>query len=257
MRIPVRSLPITNPLLTTIKQNLLTDVRNNYQNSVQTQQPVTTTTTNVVQQKTNTSNNILTTNKIANVQNCTPTFNKYQNYTSITPEENKYTLSAVTDYVKTLTLLYNERLLTLVYLMAQTYNKSSSSFVCYNNNLGNISLDVTSGWGGNLADLFENQFICLTNDANNTGSFAVFSTKEKGIQFVYKKFIKKIYTAAVTNNIDSDIFSQQFVKQLILDTSGNNDITYYDTYKKTNQSSVTEYEKVIKNYYNLVKNTIN
>lgn len=257
MRIPVRSLPITNPLLTTIKQNLLTDVRNNYQNSVQTQQPVTTTTTNVVQQKTNTSNNILTTNKIANVQNCTPTFNKYQNYTSITPEENKYTLSAVTDYVKTLTLLYNERLLTLVYLMAQTYNKSTSSFVCYNNNLGNISLDVTSGWGGNLADLFENQFTCLTNDANNTGSFAVFSTKEKGIQFVYKKFIKKIYTAAVTNNVDSDIFSQQFVKQLILDTSGNNDITYYDTYKKTNQSSVTEYEKVIKNYYNLVKNTIN
>ena len=40
--------------------------------------------------------------------------------------------------------------------------------------------------------------------------------------------------------------------ELIVDTSANNDLKYYDEYKKTNPQSVTNYEKTIKDYFNLI-----
>ena len=251
-RMPVRNLPIVSPLLTTVKQTLLTSVQNAYENKVQSQQSETTTTTNKIQEKTNTSNIILNTLRPSDVQNCEPSNSEYQNYTSVTPDEKKFTLSGIASIVSATTTDSSSRKLLMIYLMAQTYNTQSSAFICYNNNLGNVSLDVTSKWGGNLPNLFSKEFICLINQSSAIGSYVCFKNETDAVKFINQKYIKKIYKDAVSDFSNADNFSQQFVKQLIVDTSANNDLKYYDEYKKTNPQSVTNYEKTIKDYFNLI-----
>ena len=230
----------------------MTSVQNAYENKVQSQQSETTTTTNKIQEKTNTSNIILNTLRPSDVQNCEPSNSEYQNYTSVTPDEKKFTLSGIASIVSSTTTDSSSRKLLMIYLMAQTYNTQSSAFICYNNNLGNVSLDVTSKWGGNLPNLFSKEFICLINQSSAIGSYVCFKNETDAVKFINQKYIKKIYKDAVSDFSNADNFSQQFVKQLIVDTSANNDLKYYDEYKKTNPQSVTNYEKTIKDYFNLI-----
>ena len=242
----VTTLPYVNPILMSVKRQLIADAKNNYINKLSRSSNVTTTTTNVNQQQTNTTQSLIQKKKPAEVQNCEPS-QSYSTYASTTPVETNFTIAEIVSKINTITNDTNSKKIIFTLIMTFTYDSSSVKIKTWNNNLILTRLDGAI-WGGSLSILFENDFICLDDENSKTNTYAVFTTPEKSIEFINKKYVP-VYINSVTNFTDVNEFATQFVKQLINDTGTTSN--YYDTYKQNNQSSVTDLETKVKTYYNL------
>jgi hypothetical protein len=242
----VSTLPYVNPILMTVKRQLIADAKNNYVNKLSRSSNVTSTVTNVNQQQTNTTQTLIQKKKPAEVQICEPS-QSYSTYASTTPVETNFTITDIVTKINGIVDDANSKKIIFTLIMSFTYDAASVQVKTWNNNLILTRLDGGI-WGGSLSALFENEFICLEDENLKTGTYSVFSTPEKSLEFINKKFVP-VYINSVTNFTDVNEFATQFVKQLINDTGTTSN--YYDLYKINNQASITALEDNVKIYFNL------
>lgn len=242
----VTTLPYVNPILMSLKRQLITDARNNYSNKVSRAATATNNATNINQQQSNTTKSLIQKRKPASSQICEPS-QSYSTYASTNPVETNFTISDIVSKINGLTTDVNSRKILLTLILSFSYDVSSTKIKTWNNNLILTRLDGGI-WGGTLSSFFNEEFICLDDENGNTNTYAVFDTPEKSLTFINSKFVP-VYLNSVTNFTDINEFATQFVKQLINDTGTT--ANYYDTYKTNNPDSVTQLETNVKTYFNL------
>jgi len=97
---------------------------------------------------------------------------------------------------------------TLFYI--ESFN--GQSFKYFNNNPAQIPIGSgTTAWGGELATLFTDEYICLNDSQNNSKAYAVFSSLDNSIDFNFSKYYRT-FSANLLEINNENAFVSGFTK---------------------------------------------
>ena len=200
VRMPVYSLPKINDQIATINQNLLNNLVTQIQRRKSENETTGLTSNNVIsagntitasQQYQRESSSTCLNNILAN-----PNYSRYEGVESVLTEMNFKDFSNALRNATT-----DPRVRAIVFYVAYLNGIKDNKFIAYNNNLGGIMLGgpqfETIKWGGNLSNLFQNNYFCLSDSNKIIRPYATFSTLENSINFLVSYFSGKV-TDSVT-----------------------------------------------------------
>ena len=228
----VNTPPIKNPLIETIRQNFVTKLKNDLKTKRQAQKVASNTldtknkiASNISSQETPSPNSICKVN------------DAYSNYTSINAKEDttatRDMLQAVSSRIRTLNGgsnsgdTMNYVVTTLFYI--ESFN--GQSFKYFNNNPAQIPIGSgTTAWGGELATLFTDEYICLNDSQNNSQAYAVFSSLDNSIDFNFSKYYRT-FSANLLEINNENAFVSGFTKTWVEKFPQDNTIGTSDIYQ--------------------------
>ena len=150
------------------------------------------------------------------------------------------------DYQKKVT--ENQNLWFIIYSIIYVANFQDGKLGSFNNNFGNIPLDVE--YGGDLMKLAKKKFICLESLGGTSTAYMTFDTIEKNVEFIGKKLQSR------ANDFTSLDVNAVLIKQMTTIWTNYwpnfaNDM--YTQLKQTDPYSFNELELKVKKSLNLAK----
>jgi hypothetical protein len=245
--------PIQNPLLATIKKNLLSKLVNRLVTKRENDKKVSQTT----QQYRDSLATSLTSGLKPDLgSNCKVTAT-YGSFTKTTAAKTNESARSIWDTI------YNKygtsgSSVYMIYTLFYLESNNGTSFTFYNNNLGKTPIsNNTPNYGVGANNLFNKEFICLKNDNNESQAYATFKTVEDCIDFTYVRY-EKIFQETLKNVADETLFVSGFTKNWIEKVpydkvSANKAPELYESFKLTYTEQFDEIERKVSKSYKEVR----
>lgn len=256
-RVPVYSIKKITDYLQSLKIQVLEKILNETKNAEEKSQGGTT----IYSERDNKIINFKGGKRPTQNQACKPN-EKYNTFENETP---KQTTTSTTALIKAIEKVFprpvnpaeqdyqkkvkeNQNLWFIIYSIIYVANFQDGKLSSFNNNFGNIPLDVE--YGGDLMKLAKKKFICLESLGGTSTSYMTFDTIDKNIEFIGKKLQSR------ANDFTSLDVNAVLIKQMTTIWTNYwpnfaNDM--YTQLKQTDPYSFNELELKVKKSLNLAK----
>lgn len=202
--------PIENPLLGTIKKNLLQKLVNRLVTKRQNDKQVATTTQSY---RDNLATSLISTPKPDLSSNCKTTAT-YSTFTKTTAQSNNESANSIWGTI------YNSygasgNSVYMIYTLFHIESYNGTNFTFYNNNLTKTPIGTnTPSYGAYAKSKFNPEFICLKDDNNVSESYATFKSVQDCVDFTYNRYLSNFQETL--KNIDNEtLFVSGFTKNWI------------------------------------------
>jgi hypothetical protein len=202
--------PIDNPLLGTIKKNLLQKLVNRLVTKRQNDSKVASTTQSF---RDNLATSLVSTPKPDLSSNCktTATYSTFTKTTATKKNESSSNIwgTIYNSYGSSGNSVY------MIYTLFYVESYVGSNFTFYNNNLTKTPIGTNSpSYGAYAKGKFNPEFICLKDDNNVSEAYATFKSVEDCVDFTYNRYLSNFQETL--KNIDNEsLFVSGFTKNWI------------------------------------------
>jgi hypothetical protein len=248
--------PLENALLESIKTTFLSQLVNNLVTKRQTEKKVEQ---NTIQTKNAISNQINSTFEPSNTPICQPQ-PSYDNFSAAKP-------SAYTESVESMWKKVRDRVNGspgfvgtgmdyIVFTLFYVNSFDGSKFKYYNNNVSQVPIGTgVPKWGGDVAEYFNKEYICMNGSDNLSQAYVTFPSVDNCINFNLLRY-EKTFQTVLPNISDENLFVSGFTKTWIeyvpySKVEGTNNL--YENFVQTNKTEFDKLTEKVRKSYKLVR----